>query len=159
MLPLPFKLKVPGRDEVTVEHISSTSFSFRGLAQLAGSELLLEWSGTASVDEVAGLEVREETLALPTESLSIPLHLLRTVEFRGGWWLPRIELTGRDMTLLASVPGEKLGRLRLWVARRDRHLARQLVAAIRETALGLPPAPEGPDLLVRGDTPPGGATR
>lgn len=144
--PLPFTLKVPGMDTVSGADVSSTSYRFHGLLRFDGHSLHLEWAGTADIDEVSGLDVRSETVALPTETLSLPVHRLRSAVLRAGWWRPHLELTGSDLAALAIVPGEQLGRLRLWLARDDREHARRVVEGLRE-AIATP-------LLDEGDAPP-----
>jgi hypothetical protein len=128
---LPFRLRVPGKDALTAIRASSTTFRFHGLLHLLDDAIRLEWTGTANVEEVSLLTVKEETLALPDEFLTLPLARLRTIELRGGWLLPYLELMGNALDALRIVPGEDRGRVRLWLARRDRPLAAGMVAAIR----------------------------
>lgn len=128
---LPFRLKVPGKDAMTATSASSTWFRFHGLLHLLDSALRLEWTGTAKVEEVSLLSVEEETVTLPDESLTLPLARLRKLELRGGWLRPHLELMGNDLEALRIVPSEEAGRVRLWIARRDRRLAAQIVAAAR----------------------------
>jgi len=130
---LPFRLKVPGKDAVTVTTASSTSFRFHGLLHLLDDAIQLEWTGTARVEEVSLLAVKEETLALPDETLTLPLSRLREMQLGGGWWHPYLELMGNDLEALRIVPSEDRGRVRLWLARRDRSLAREIATRVRET--------------------------
>ncbi len=129
--PLPFTLKVPGKDDITGADISSTTFRFHGLLRFDGQELLLEWAGTADIDEVSGLDVRSETISLPAESLAVPIERIRTVELHPGWWRPHLEVTGSDLGALATVPSEQRGRVRFWLSRPDRPLAARVADAIR----------------------------
>jgi hypothetical protein len=126
---IPFALKVPGKDDMTWSEIATTSYRFRGFLRLEADQLLLEWSGSAEVEEVSLGGIRTERVALPTESLTVPLSEIRALRLAGGWIRPRIEITANDLDLLRYVPGEDGGRLRLWLARRDRGAARRLVAA------------------------------
>jgi hypothetical protein len=127
---LPFSFRVPGVDALTLQAIGSTRFHFRGVLHLDQDAVRLEWTGEAKVDEVAFTGIRSERFALPLESLRVPCADLRTVHLRGGWFRPYLELTATHLEALRIVPGEEAGRLRLWLARRDRPLARQVVAAI-----------------------------
>lgn len=130
MDPIPFSLKVPGKDDMTWSEIATTSYRFRGLLRLEADGLLLEWAGTAEVEEVSFAGVRTDRINLPSESLLVPIAAVRTLRVAGGWLRPHIELTAHDWDLLRYVPGEDGGRLRLWLARRDRGAARRLVAAV-----------------------------
>jgi hypothetical protein len=127
---LPFKLKVPGKDEFQGADITSVSYRFHGLLRLDGTDLHIEWAGTAHVDEVGTLNVRSETLPLPSETLDLPVSRLATVEVRGGWLRPRLEITATDLAALAVVPGEAQGRVRFWIARSHREQAAALVEAL-----------------------------
>jgi hypothetical protein len=128
---LPFHLKVPGKDALTATTASSTKFRFHGLLHLQEDTIHLEWTGTARVERVSLLAVNEETLALPDEFLTLPLARIREMELRGGWWRPRLELMGNDLEALRIVPSEDRGRVRLWLARRDRTLASEIAARAR----------------------------
>lgn len=133
MEPLPFSLRVPGLDKFTFEVIASTAYTFKGLLRLDPTALRLEWTGSAHVDEVAFSGIRSERVALPREALQVPYPLIRSVDLRGGWLRPNLELTGMYLDTLNSVPGEDAGYLRLWLARRDRRLARRIMVALRES--------------------------
>jgi hypothetical protein len=129
---LPFTLKVPGKDDLTVTTASSTWFRFHGFLHLTPEELRLDWTGTAKVEAVSLLEVKEETVVLPDETLTLPLSRVRELLLKGGWWRPRLEMAGNDLDALRMVPSEERGRVRLWLARRDLQQARELVARFRE---------------------------
>jgi hypothetical protein len=131
MQSLPFTLKVPGKDAITVSSVSTTEFEFHGLLHLDDDALVLEWAGTAKVEEVSLLAMNQETVALPEEALTLPLDRVRTIALRGGWWRPRLELMGNDLEALRIVPSEDRGQVRLWLARRDRRLAAELVAQVQ----------------------------
>jgi hypothetical protein len=137
MIPLAFTLRVPGRDDITGTDVHSTTFQFHGLLRFEGTIVRLEWTGTAAIDEVTGLEVRSRTVTLPEEGLEVAVADLRRAEARGGWWRPRLELAARHIDTLRSVPGEERGEVRLWVARRDRHAARHL-ATVLTAAIAAP---------------------
>lgn len=158
MLRLPFTLRIPGKDNLTQESVISwTTFAFHGLMHFDGSALHLEWTGTAATDEVAGASVRSDTIALPPESVAIPLSRLRSVKLAGGWWRPRLEITGNDMTALAAVPGEEAGRVRFWISRGDRWRAGEMAAAMRLAAREQLSATSDTDRLLPGPhTPPRG---
>jgi hypothetical protein len=104
------------------------------LLHFDGHSLTIEWAGTASIDEVRGLEVHSQTVPLPPQVLSIPLLRLRTARLAGSWWRPRLELTGNDLDALALVPGEAGGRVQFWIARRDRSRAASVIDALHRAA-------------------------
>lgn len=135
---LPFRLKIPGKDEFVGLRAESTSFQFHGLARLDGAVLHLEWAGTAHVQGVDALSIRDEKLFLPAESLELPVERLRAAEVAGRWWRSRLELSARELHALAIVPSEELGVVRLWFRRRDRELASALAADLSR-AIAAPP--------------------
>lgn len=127
---LPFSLKVPGVDAFAGLTISSTTYKFHGLLRFEGSVVHLEWAGRAEVEEVTGIDVDTRTVPLPPEALEVDVRELRRVEYRGGWWRPRLELACHDLRALRVVPGEEAGELHLHVARRDRAAAQAMAAAL-----------------------------
>ena len=156
MVPLPFRLKVAGKDLSAAATVAWTTFRLQGLLAFDGSLLRLEWSGTGAVDAVTGIEVRSETVSLPTECLGIPLHRVRSIRLLGGWWRPRLEVTANDLDALAPVPSSEGGRVRLWLARRDRALAAAVVAAILQAARTAQPLDPPAALRLPVTTPPEG---
>ena len=146
---LPFRLKVPGKDEFVGVRVESTSFQFHGLARLDGALLNLEWAGTARVQGVDALSIRDDKLSLPAESLELPVDRLRTAEVLGRWWRLRLELSARELRALAIVPSEDSGVVRLWFRRRDRQVAVALAADLTR-AIAAPP-----QLPAAGDEPTG----
>ncbi len=131
MASLPFRLKVPGRDELTFAGASTTSFRFRGLLHPEDEGLFLEWTGTARVERFGFTGIADDTLPLPDESLLVPYDRLRDVTLQGGWLLPRLLLMSDDLEALRVIPSEEAGRVSLWLARRDRHLAARIVEQVR----------------------------
>lgn len=158
MEPLPFSLRVAGVDTFALDAIASTAFSFKGRLTLDPDDLCLEWTGSAQVDEVAFTGIRSEQVALPRESLRLPYSLLGTVHLGGGWVRPYLELTATEWNTLQSVPSEDAGHLRLWLARRNRPLARRVMTALRQAMArpidGLRPLPPR---VVSDSTPPEGS--
>lgn len=128
---LPFVLRVPGKDEMTVSTAESTSFKFHGFLYLEADALRLEWTGTAKVARVSLMDVEEQTVSLPDESLILPFDRIRKISLRWGWFMPHVEIWGSDLEALRIVPSEDRGRLRLWIARRDRAQATRIVELAR----------------------------
>jgi hypothetical protein len=70
----------------------------------------------------------------------------------GRWWRWRVVLRATDLAALAEVPGARHGALTLWIARRDRALATELITTLEiqqaDAALAAaeePPPPLPPD--------------
>jgi hypothetical protein len=127
---LPFKLKVPGKDQFTGLSAVSTSFRFQGLLRLEGNELTIEWSGEALVQEVGAHTVRDDRLPLPTEQILVPVSQLYGARLEGGWWRPRLRLQARQLAVLSVVPSEEHGAVEFWYARADRDAAVALASAL-----------------------------
>lgn len=134
MVPIPFTLRVASRDYSTEKFTAWSTDKVNGLLHFDDDSVTIEWAGTASIDEVQGLEVHSQTVPIPPEVLTISLPRLRTAKLAGGWWRPRLELTGNDLQVLAQVPGQSAGRVQLWIARRDRSRAAGLVEALHRAA-------------------------
>ena len=127
---LPFRLKVPGKDEFRDFNAVSTSFTFHGVLQLEEGGLAIGWRGTAQVQEVGSLHLRDESLVLPDEEIVVPLQDIFRASLVGGWWRPRLRLEAARLGALAMVPSEERGVVDFWYQRRDREAAAALVAAL-----------------------------
>lgn len=152
MRTIAFSLKVAGKDEVTVTRVASTGYRFRGFLTLEGDTLVLEWNGTATVDEVGLVGARTLELSLPAESIILPLRELRELRLTGGWLRPAIQLTASALGEIRLVPSEEGGLVRCFIARRDRKEAAQLVsdALARRTLLEASPPPRLPETTPSG---------
>lgn len=125
-----FTLKVSGKDQFRGVNAVSTSYRFHGRLSFDGASLWIEWTGTYRVQEVGALTARDDVGSLPNESLMVPLARVLNVRFRGWWWRPHLELSGRDLAVFETVPGEDGGIARLWVSRRDRESAEALAGRV-----------------------------
>jgi hypothetical protein len=125
--PLPFTLRIPDKDDLSLTRFTSTRFRFQGRMRLTGDGLMIEWGGVAKVEELGMLGMNEETVSLPHESLTLPLDAIATARLRGGWWRPRLEITSSDLETLRTVPSEDGGRVSFWIERGDRRGASNLV--------------------------------
>lgn len=128
---LPFRLKVPGKDEIDGLGVTSMSFRVHGYLHLDGDLLVVEWGGTAHVQEV-GTAIRDETEALPDERLEVDVADLLRAELIGGWFRPRLRVQARRIGALASVPTEQLGRVDFWYDRAERFTAIEVARALGE---------------------------
>jgi hypothetical protein len=127
---LPFRLKVPGVDEFRDFKAVSMSYKFRGQLHILEHGVRIEWGGTASVEEVGTIEVRDDKVHLPDESLDVAFASLYRAQLLGGWWRPRVELQARELAALAIVPSSEAGLVRLWIGRGDRGLAQRMADEI-----------------------------
>ncbi len=131
---LPFRLKVPGVDEFRDFKAVSMSYKFRGQLHLLEQGVRIEWGGTATVEEVSTIDVRDDKVHLPDEALEVPFSSLYRAQVLGGWWRPRLELQARELAALAIVPSSEAGLVRFWIGRGDRGLAQRLAEAINAGA-------------------------
>lgn len=127
---LPFRLKVAGADEFKDFVAISTSYKFQGLLTLEDDELRIQWAGTAHVQEVATIDVRDEKIPLPDEELILPVSELYRAKLAGGWWRPRVMLQVRTINALQMVPSEDHGVVNFWYARSDGRAAADLVSRL-----------------------------
>lgn len=130
MLPLPFTLKVAGHDAIDGFDIVSVSVKVDGIAYWADGMLTLEWAETQHVDEVSLSAVKSDVRSQPPLAIDIPIEVLTRARLLGGWWRPRIELEARYIETFANIPGAKPGRLALFIKRRDRSLAADIIAEL-----------------------------
>jgi hypothetical protein len=129
---LPFRLKVPGRDAIDGFEVSSTSFRIHGYLQVDGDMLIIEWGGTAHVQEVGATTVRDETEPLPDERLVVRAADLYRAELTGGWFRPRLRVQARRVGALSAVPSEKFGTVDFWYERSERFTAIEVARALNE---------------------------
>jgi hypothetical protein len=155
---LPFRLRIPGKDQFQGIRAVSTSFKFHGLLRLEDATLVIEWTGSARVQSLGALGAREDDIRLPTEILTVPLGRLRRAEVAGGWWRPRLELSGRDLAALAAVPSEDQGRVRFLIRHRDRPAAALFASLLTQAIAAAPrrPGDSAPLRPVSEDTPSSG---
>lgn len=139
MDPLPFTLRVRGHDAIEGLDVYSISVKVEGLAHWSDDAVLtVEWAETQHIDEVSFDRVRSDVVAQPPLAIDIPIDELAGAVVAGGWWRPRVELKGRYLDTFATLPGSRPGRAALWIRRRDRDRAKQLVAALVLAIAGRP---------------------
>jgi hypothetical protein len=127
---LPFRLRVPSRDEHSITEHTSISFKFRGLMRLETDALYIEWTGTGKVEEHGLLGTDTQVRTLPLESIELPLDQIRVMRFLGGWWWPRVVLSTVTLDGLRVIPSEEDGVVKFYIARSDRPTAEALIAAV-----------------------------
>jgi hypothetical protein len=153
--PIPFRLKVPGRDAVEWGGIESVSYRVDGLLRLADKSVILEWTGTRTTQEVSFDKIGTDVDELPPQWLELPFGRIAGAWVVGGWWWPRLELRARGLEDFIGVPATHGVTLRLRIHRRDRGLARTIVFEIeRRVAATLLAYENRPQLGAAGLPPP-----
>ena len=150
---LPFRLKVATDTKVAAWHSRTVSYRIHGLTRVEDGNLVVQWSGAAEIVEMKGTgsHVKEETL--PVRTITLPVTRVAGLTLEGRWWRWRVVLRVTDLAALAEVPGARDGALTLWIARRDREIAAELIADLEiqqaDAALAAaeepPPLPPPPD--------------
>lgn len=122
---------MPGHDAIDGLEVVSVWVKVEGMAHWSDGVLTLEWSETQHIDEVSLSKVRSDVVAQSPLAIDISVDVLADATVLGAWWRPRVELRARYLDAFANVPGARPGRLILRIARRDRALAKRLVASLR----------------------------
>jgi hypothetical protein len=128
---VPFALTPPKEVNVNGGHVLSREYQVRGVARLEIDRLTLEWSGSIEIVEVTGGSARQLRESVPAQRLVLPLTRVASIELRGRWWRPYIELRTTGLGPLELVPTASAGHVLLRIARRDRHAAADLVSHVQ----------------------------
>lgn len=145
---LPFRLKAASETHIAAWHSRTVSYRIHGLARLEDGFLVIQWSGSAQVVEMKGTGSRVKEETLPVRTVRLPVTHVAGLALEGRWWRWRVVLRATDLAALAEVPGARDGALTLWIARRDRVLATELIAnlEIQQADAALAAAEEPPPL-------------
>ncbi len=130
-LVLPFRLKVPGKDEFEGINVVSTTFRVHGFLRFDGYMLSVEWGGEIAIQEV-GTKISDETEPLQDERIDLPITDIHRASLAGGWFRPRLELQARRLGALSYIPTEKLGVVKFWYDRSERFNAIAMAQALEE---------------------------
>jgi hypothetical protein len=81
-------------------------------------------------------------------SVTLPVTRVAQLALEGRWWRWRVVLRATDLAALADVPGARDGALTLWITRRDRAIAAELITnfEIQQADAALAAAEEPPPL-------------
>jgi hypothetical protein len=131
ILAVPFSLALPKESSIDRGRIQSKVFQVRGVARWDADRLTLEWSGSIDITEVQGGNVRNLRQSVPAQRLVLPPVRIASIEARGRWWRPYIELRTTGIGPLDLVPTASGGRVCLRIARRDWSAARDLVSHVQ----------------------------
>lgn len=145
---LPFRLKAASETQVAAWHSRTVSYRIHGLVRVEDGRLVLQWSGAAEVIEMKGTGARVKEETLPVRTVTLPVTRVAQLALEGRWWRWRLVLRATDLAALAEVPGARDGALILWIARRDRAIAAELIAnlEIQQADAALAAAEEPPPL-------------
>lgn len=110
--------------------------------------LVFQWSGAAEVIETKGTGTRVKEETLPVRTVSLPVTRVAQLALEGRWWRWRVVLRATDLAAFADVPGARDGTLTLWITRRDREIAAELITnlEIQQADAALAAAEEPPPL-------------
>jgi hypothetical protein len=111
--------------------VSAREHDVRGIARVEEEGLVLEWSGVTKVSEVDGFATNVTSEPYPGGRRVVPLDAIRSVQRRGWWWRPRVELQVRELSLFDGVPGAAGSAVALGVARDDIGTAGRFVVQLR----------------------------
>ncbi|WP_414587834.1 hypothetical protein [Scytonema sp. PCC 10023] len=96
-----------------------------------------EANGIAKANE-AGLilefQVKDGLMGVfksPIKEVQIPINEIFSVELQVIWFVTRLIIRTKSIAILSDVPGSKAGQIALWIARKDRQVARELVSVLR----------------------------
>lgn len=131
-LVLPFRLKVPGKDEFEGVSAVSTTFRVHGFLRFDGYMLSVEWGGEIAIEEVGITKISDTTEPLQDERIDLPIADIHRASLTGGWFRPRLELQARRLGALSYIPSEKLGVVKFWYDRSERFAAIEMVNALND---------------------------
>ena len=131
ILAVPFSLALPKESSIDRGRVQSKVFQVRGVARWEADRLTLEWSGSIDITEIQDGSVRNLRQSVPAQRLVLPPARIASIEARGRWWRPHIELRTTGIGPLDLVPTASGGRVYLRIARRDWSAARDLVSHVQ----------------------------
>ncbi|UCD23256.1 MAG: hypothetical protein JSW51_09365 [Gemmatimonadota bacterium] len=145
--PLPFHIRLPGKETIDFKGIREVSYKVEGLLHLHDDALEFEWTATEKTERVGVTGIGTVVDESPIGKLEVPAGWILEVQLRGRL-LPRMRLRARRLDAFEDMPGAKAGVLTLRVRRRFRPQAEAMVAAIEEArdTAPLPPLETQPQI-------------
>jgi hypothetical protein len=131
ILAVPFSLPLGKETNVERGRVQTKVYQVRGVARWESDRLTLEWSGSIEISEIENTSVRNLRQSVPAQRLVLPTERIASIDVRGRWWKPHIELRTTGIAPLELVPTASGGRVFLRIARRDWNAARDLVSHIQ----------------------------
>ncbi len=158
--PLPFRLRIRGKDVIDLKGIRSVSYRVDGLLHLVDDALEFEWTATETTERVGFTGIHTGVDSSPIGRLEVPAGWLAEVRLLWGWWRLRLSFRARRLDAFEGMPGAKGGAVTLRIRRRFRKQAQQLIAAIELARAATPlPLPGTLAELEGSDAPPLGDGR
>ena len=130
ILAVPFFLALGKETNIDRGRVQSKVYQVRGVARWEADRLTLEWSGSIEISEIESGTVRNLRQSVPAQRLVLPTARIASIEARGRWWRPHIELRTTGIGPLELVPTAAGGRVSLRISRRDWSAARDLVSHV-----------------------------
>ena len=131
ILAVPFSLALGKETNIERGRVQSKVYQVRGVARWETDRLTLEWSGSVEISEIESGSVRNLRQSVPAQRLILPTARIASIEARGRWWRPYIDLRTTGIGPLELVPTASGGRVFLRIARRDWNAARDLVSHVQ----------------------------
>jgi hypothetical protein len=131
ILAVPFSLPLGKQTNVERGRVQTKVYQVRGVARWESDRLTLEWSGSIEISEIENTNVRNLRQSVPAQRLVLPTARIASIDVRGRWWKPHIELRTTGIAPLELVPTASGGRVFLRIARRDWNAARDLVSHVQ----------------------------
>jgi hypothetical protein len=131
ILAVPFSLPLGKQTNVERGRVQTKVYQVRGVARWESDRLTLEWSGSIEISEIENTSVRNLRQSVPAQRLVLPTARIASIDVRGRWWKPHIELRTTGIAPLELVPTASGGRVFLRIARRDWNAARDLVSHVQ----------------------------
>lgn len=127
--PVPFRLKMPGKESLDLTGISQVGFKVTGLLHLGQDTLTLEWAIDKTTERIDVKGVTTEVDHMDYEELAVPISWI--AEARLTRWPSRIVLRARRLHAFDGVPAARPGTVSLKIPLRHRKLAAEMVEAIQ----------------------------
>lgn len=128
--PLPFRIRIPGKDVIDLKGVRSVSYRVEGLLHLDRAILEFEWMATETTELVSLTRIGIDVDQSPIGRLEVPANWLAEVQLRGRRWLPYVMLRAKWLDAFEGMPGVKGTVTRLRIRRRFMKQAHAMVAAI-----------------------------
>jgi hypothetical protein len=128
ILAVPFSLPLGKETNIERGRVQTKVYQVRGVARWESNRLTLEWSGSIEISEIENTSIRNLRQSVPAQRLVLPPARIASIDVRGRWWKPHIELRTTGIAPLELVPTASGGRVLLGIARRDWNAARDLVS-------------------------------
>lgn len=136
--PLPFSLRVPKRDRVTLLGFESVKSQVTGLLHFEEDTLIFEWQIREKTERFGFEGIGNEYETLPTEAIEVPAEWIAEIRVRSFVVINFIQFRARRLDAFDGMPTAGGGLITLRIAMKDRHAIPGMVAAIEGARNALP---------------------